>query len=87
MPADPTLTIGMPTPVEALRTPDAAAAAVAVLDPCGDGLDAMLALGTRRMSDTGLVDALVACERLLAAVAGGKVGQHYHDRVDRYAAR
>jgi hypothetical protein len=24
---------------------------------------------------------------LLAAVAGGKVGRHYHDRVDRYADR
>ena len=70
MPADPTLTIGMPTPGEALRSPDVAAAAVALLDPSGDGLDAVLVLGARRMSDTGLVDALVACERLLAAVAG-----------------
>jgi hypothetical protein len=24
---------------------------------------------------------------LLVAVAGGKVGRHYHDRVDRYAGR
>ena len=30
----------------------------------------MLVLGARRMSDTGLVDALLTCERLLAAVAG-----------------
>jgi hypothetical protein len=34
-----------------------------------------------------LTGILVLAGTLLAAMAGGKVGQHYHDRVDRYADR
>jgi hypothetical protein len=34
-----------------------------------------------------LTGIIVLAGTLLAAVAGGKVGQHYHARVDRYAAR
>lgn len=36
----------------------------------------------------GVIAGLVALVvTLLAATGGGKVGQHYHDRVDKYAAR
>ncbi|HEX2892898.1 MAG TPA: hypothetical protein VHO29_02725 [Marmoricola sp.] len=41
-----------------------------------------------QLTTGGLLTAIVVLAgTLLAAVAGGKVGQHYHARVDRYAER
>lgn len=41
-----------------------------------------------QMTTGGILTAIVLLAgTLLAAVAGGKVGQHYHTRVDRYADR
>jgi hypothetical protein len=56
----------MPSVVDARRLPDAAAAALTVLDPDGAALTAMHA---GSMSDRGLIDAVIASEKLIASVS------------------
>jgi hypothetical protein len=66
---DEALLTPMPSPVEALRSPDAAAAAVAALPPAPDSWHALLAMHPAAMSDAGLIDALTATEKVAASVA------------------
>ena len=67
---DPADYTSMPTMGDALTHPDEAASALTVLDPCGEAVTAAQALRAHRMSDAGLVDALVAIERQIAALHG-----------------
>ncbi|HEU5006781.1 MAG TPA: hypothetical protein VFT67_07400, partial [Jatrophihabitantaceae bacterium] len=66
---DPTVYTPKPTASEALANPDQSAAALTVLDPDGPALTALSMLRAPVLSDAGLIDALVASERLLATVA------------------
>jgi hypothetical protein len=65
------LAVSTPTPMisDALARPDESAAALTVLDPDGPALTALTMLRAPALSDAGLIDALVASERLLAAVS------------------
>lgn len=63
----------MPTPQDARRSPDRSAAALALLEPSGDAVTALDALPTPGLSDEGLIDALVASEKQLAAIAAKQV--------------
>jgi hypothetical protein len=65
---DPALRTPVPTVTDALRRADAAAAAASVLAPSAEVFAAVTTLLPGRLSDTGLVDALAACDRLRAAV-------------------
>src|SRR5690348_16314859 len=65
---DPADYTPMPGIGDALARPDQTAAALTVLDPCGEAVTAVQALPGGRLSDTGLIDALVAVERQVAAL-------------------
>ncbi|TAM85772.1 MAG: DUF222 domain-containing protein [Jatrophihabitans sp.] len=69
---DEALLTPMPSPVQALRRPDDAAAAVAVLAPVPQSWAALLPMDPAAMSETGLIDALVASEKLLASIAASQ---------------
>jgi hypothetical protein len=63
---DPAVWTAMPTVSDAVARPDETAAALTVLDPDAGPLSAV---NSKRLSDAGLIDALIASERLLASVA------------------
>jgi hypothetical protein len=63
---DPAVYTPMPAVSDAVARPDESAAALALLDPDAGSLGAV---NSKRLSDAGLIDALIASERLLASVA------------------
>src|SRR6185312_2781971 len=65
---DPALCTPLPTASDVLHRPDQVAEAATVLNPSGAVLIAMESLLPGRLSDTGLIDALEACDRLRALV-------------------
>jgi hypothetical protein len=65
---DPSLFTRMPTPQDARRSPDRSAAALALLEPCGSAVTALDALPAPALSDEGLIDALVASRKQVAAI-------------------
>ncbi|MGH8960780.1 MAG: hypothetical protein ACRDWT_06160 [Jatrophihabitantaceae bacterium] len=67
---DPALCTPTPTAADCFARPDRAAAALTVLAPASDTLRPLELLTAPRLSDAALIDALIACDRQLAAVAG-----------------
>ncbi|MGH8960188.1 MAG: hypothetical protein ACRDWT_03125, partial [Jatrophihabitantaceae bacterium] len=67
---DPALCTPTPTVTDCFARPDQAAAALTVLAPAADTLRPLELLPAPRLSDAGLIDARIACERQLASVAG-----------------
>jgi len=65
---DPAQCTPLPTSSDVLHRPDQAAGAASVLHPSGAVLTAVESLLPGRLSDTGLIDALTACDRLRALV-------------------
>ncbi|WAX56936.1 13E12 repeat family protein [Jatrophihabitans cynanchi] len=65
---DPAQCTPLPTASDVLHRPDQAAGAASVLYPSGAVLTAVESLLPGRLSDTGLIDALTACDRLRALV-------------------
>jgi hypothetical protein len=65
---DPALTVLPPSTADALDHPDEAAAALTLLEPGPSAVSALGSLFASRLSDTGLVDALVATERQIASL-------------------
>jgi hypothetical protein len=66
---DPALMVMPPSIADALDRPDQAAAALTLLEPGPSAVSALGALFASRLSDAGLMDALVAVERQLAMLA------------------
>ncbi|MGH3260481.1 MAG: DUF222 domain-containing protein, partial [Trebonia sp.] len=69
---DPALVTVLPSREDALREPDRAAAAVAVLDPSPGCWGALDGLPVERCSDEGLIDAVTGLERQAQALAGAQ---------------
>jgi hypothetical protein len=65
---DPAVCTPAPTIADAWDRPDQTAAALAVLEPGGESTTSLLRLIPARLSDAGLIDALIASERQLAVV-------------------
>jgi hypothetical protein len=65
---DPALTVLPPSVRDALDHPDEAAAALTLLEPGPSAVSALGSLVAPRLSDAGLVDALVATERQIASL-------------------
>jgi len=70
---DPALVTPVPEAEDAVRDPDGAAAAAAVVQPSGTVMRAVCALSPARLSDAGLIDAIVAVRRLQAALEAKQV--------------
>jgi hypothetical protein len=70
---DPALYTPLPTASDVLHRPDQVAEAATVLTPSGAVLTAMESLLPTRLSGTGLIDALEACDRLRALVDAKQV--------------
>jgi hypothetical protein len=70
---DPALCTPSPTASDALRRPDVAAAAATVLPPSGELLAAITNLLPSQLSGEGVIDALVACDRLRALIDSRQV--------------
>ncbi|WAX58663.1 HNH endonuclease [Jatrophihabitans cynanchi] len=70
---DPALYTPLPTASDVLHRPDQVAEAATVLTPSGAVLTAMESLLPTRLSGTGLIDALAACDRLRALVDAKQV--------------
>ncbi|MGH3493717.1 MAG: hypothetical protein ACRDQ1_10825, partial [Sciscionella sp.] len=56
------------TTADVLDRPDQAAQALTLLEPGGDTVAALLRLRPGRLSDQGLLDALIGCERQIAVL-------------------
>src|SRR6185312_291062 len=65
---DPVVCLPAPTIADALARPDATAAALTMLEPGAESTGTLLALIPARLSNGGLIDALIATERQLATV-------------------
>ena len=70
---DPALCTPSPTASDVLHRPDVAAAAASVLPPTGALLAAITNLLPSRLSGEGVIDALVACDRLRALIDSRQV--------------
>ena len=66
---DPALCTPLPDVADALDRPDQSAAALTLLAPAADTHRPLELLRAARLSDAGLIDAVIACERQLAALA------------------
>lgn len=67
-PLDPALTTPIPERRDAAERPDEVAAAATMVRPGSDVLAPLENLQARPLSDAGLIDALVACQRQVAAI-------------------
>jgi hypothetical protein len=82
---DPALTVLPPSVRDALDHPDEAARALTLLEPGPSAVSALRSLFAPRLSDAGLVDALVAAERQIASLQAKQQEFLTDRRTDRWA--